>query len=177
MSTLGPPSRRLSQLLWHHYRWHLWVGLAIGAGAALPYALLDYLRERRLVPSDSSAFDPAAISSLNGKYASLAFYCLLFGLIFAAVGGLVRHPLLVLVSRRAATRSELVWKSLLVFGASVALLAFIPWPIAYNQFSMSMVGRQFLASSLFSLPWLIATGLASRKLAAELGLPLIPTTE
>lgn len=59
---------------------------------------------------------------------------------------------------------------MVVFEVSVVLIALVPWPIAYNQFSLVMVWHQSVAIFFLSLPWLIATGLASRKLAAALGL-------
>ena len=163
----------LSPLLWKHFNWHLWVGLAIWSGVVLPFVFVQYLHKRGSNLNLSFyAQNPARmINGLNAEHVNLAFYLLLFGLIFATIGGLVRHPFLALLSRKADSCNELVRKSLLVFVISVALLAFIPWPVAYNQFSISMVGHQFLICFLFSLPWLIATGLASRRLAVALGLP------
>jgi hypothetical protein len=102
-----------------------------------------------------------------GFYASL----LLAGFLFAAFSGLLRHKILASLSKRARTRRELVWKSLLAFEFIVLILSLVPWPVAYNQFSLSMVQWQFQAGFLLSLPWLLANGLASRKLALALGLP------
>lgn len=162
------PERLLSQLLWRHFRWHLWVGLAIWTGIVLVGSILYYLKESH---SDYYVRNPDAIGSLIGQQAYTTLLYILFGLIPATISGLTRRPFLAFLCRNARASQELVFKSLLLFGASVALLSLIPWPIAYNQFSMEMIRRQLLALSLFGLPWLITTGLASRKLAAALALP------
>ena len=122
--------------------------------------------------SDFYANNRATVhSNVATNYAWLGVMLLLSGLIPAIIGGLVRYYFLASLSRTAQTSNELIWKSLLGFELLVALAAFVPWPIAYNQFSLAMVGRQFLVAFVFSLPWLITTGLASRSLAAALGLP------
>ncbi|OGX86071.1 hypothetical protein BEN48_13585 [Hymenobacter glacialis] len=59
---------------------------------------------------------------------------------------------------------------MLLFELSIALLALTPWLVAYNQFSAEMVKTQFSVSVVLTLPWLLATGLASRRLAAALAL-------
>ncbi len=154
MSTFNSPPPPLSQLLWAHYRWHLGVGLVIGGSLLAALAGYDYVREERL-------------------FQGFGFYAFMLwtGFLFAAISGLMRHNVLASLSKGARTRRELIWKSLLAFELIVLLLSLVPWPVAYNQFSLSMVRWQFLAGFLISLPWLIATGLASRKLAVVLGLP------
>ena len=173
MSFTAPQPRPLSELLWHHYRWHLWLGLALWMSTALPLIFFDYMAKRAMIFQNAFYDHNRAffLNNLARESAWFAAMCLLVGLAFAAIEGVLRHPFLVLLSRHARTRKELVWKSLVLFELLIFLSALIPWPIAYNQFSVSMVGHQFLACFLVSLPWLITTGLASRKLAAALALP------
>ena len=164
---------RVSSLLWQHYRRHLWVGLLIWVSAVVPIVSFQYFKERALITHDSLYANQLAthLDDLATNYLSLALMVLLCGFIPAIIGGLIRHYFLELIINSAFTYNELVWRSLLLFELSVLLAAFIPWPIAYNQFSLSMIGRQFLGAFVLSLPWLIATGLASRKLATSLALP------
>lgn len=171
------PERLLSQLLWRHLTWHLGVGLLIWTGMVTPYNLIAYLQERQsILHSDFYTQLPAssttsAIDNLISQYALTATYVLLFGLVAAASSALIRYPILTYLARRVRTRRELAWKSLAVFELSIALLAFIPWPIAYNQPGAAMAARQFWVLWVLTLPWLLATGLASRRLATALGLP------
>lgn len=171
------PERLLSQLLWRHLTWHLGVGLTIWTGMVIPYNLIAYLQKRQsILHSDfyaqlSASSTTSAIDNLISQYALTAAYALLFGLIAATISALIRYPVLTYLASRARTRRELVWKSLLLFGISVVLLSLIPWPVAYNRFSVEMIGFQLRALFIFTLPWLMATWLASRKLAAALALP------
>ncbi|MFD1469218.1 hypothetical protein ACFQ48_13370 [Hymenobacter caeli] len=168
---ISPP--RLSQLVWHHYRWHLWVGLLIWASAVMPFAFIDCVKKKSLITASAYYANnhADAITSLACDQLETAVILLLLGLASAAVCGLIRHYYLFSISCKALTPNELVYKSLLAYEIPLVLMALVPWPVAYNRFSLSMVGHQLIIYLLFSLPWLLATGLASRRLATALFLP------
>ncbi len=162
------PALPVSHLLWWHYRWHLGVGLAVWAGLGVAVVAVRYLQSHGFMLHDHQPgwrmYRPA-----NDCF---ALAVLLVGVaVPAAIGGLIRFPVMEYLSRHAQSRRELVWKSMLAFELMVVVAALVPWPIAYNQFSAEMIRGQLLAGFLLSLPWLLSTGLASRKLADALGLP------
>ncbi|MBF9142015.1 hypothetical protein [Hymenobacter properus] len=165
-----PP--QLSRLLWWHYRWHLVVGLAIWTGVVAAFVLAKYLQDRSIILHEPFYAHNQAESLLHAasSNAELGFMLLVTGFVPAAIGGLIRFPAMEFLGRRARSRNELIWKSLLVFAALVFIATLVPWPIAYNRFSAEMVGRQLRVLSLISLPWLLSSGLASHKLARRLGL-------
>ncbi|WP_070733912.1 hypothetical protein [Hymenobacter glacialis] len=157
-----PNSQQLSQLLWQHYRWYLRAGTGIWACTMLPLFSFSPLFPAYSINKNLFA------SFYERLEITLLF--LVFCLLYPSVSGLVLHPLLTYMARVARTRTALVWQSMLLFELSIALLALTPWLVAYNQFSAEMVKTQFSVSVVLTLPWLLATGLASRRLAAALAL-------
>jgi hypothetical protein len=170
MSEKNSTSLPLKVLLWRHFNWHLWVGLAIWnvcAGTTLFYL---YWQQREQVFQEPfyAGHLEDALSNVAVEYIENSLLLSLFAFIIAFVGGCFRYPFLAALSRKAHTRTRFVVKSLLIFELSVVLLSLPPWPIAYNSFGIESISRQVLVLSLFSLPWLVATGLASRRLAVSL---------
>lgn len=170
MAAPPTPPPPLQILLWRHLSWHLWVGLATWVGVVIPYLCYRYWDGRRVILHESFYADhlAEALNDLAQNYIQLAIMLALAGFIPATIGGFIRRPFLASVCRKAPARHEIIWKSLTLFELSVLLLALLPWPIAYLGYSCESIGRQFLVASAFSLPWLVATGLASRKLAKAL---------
>lgn len=167
-----PTTQQLSfdRLLWRHFTWHLVVGTAIWAGVVALVSLYNYFEQRSFILHDDFyAPDRAAsLSRLASNTFELAMMLLFSGIIPAIVGGLIRQPFLAALSRRARSTSQLIWKSLVLFELLVCGLALVPWPVAYNAFGLESFGRQLRVLFLFSLPWLVSTGLASRRLARAL---------
>ncbi len=156
-----------SQLMWQYFGWHLWVGLLIWAGWVIPFTFYYHWNDLQL-RYDTMSSTKAAY--LTNQALQTGFISLMFGLVVAVVSGLVRFPFLKYVACHARSRRELTLKFVFVFIVSIPVIALIPWPIAYNTFSLTMIWNQGRAVLMLSLPWLIATVLAMRKLAAALGL-------
>jgi hypothetical protein len=168
MSEKTSGSLPLKALLWRHFTWHLWVGLAIWsvcAGLSLFYL---YWQQRAKVFQEPFYANHLvdALRNVAVEYVENGLLLSLFAFIVAFVGGCLRYPFMAALSGKARTRSGFVVKSLLIFELSVLLLSIPPWPIAYNRFGIESISHQLLALFLCSLPWLVATGLASRRLAA-----------
>jgi hypothetical protein len=157
-------------LLWRHFTWHLWVGLAIWCVCAGPTLFYFYWQQREQVFQEPLYANHlgSALTNVAVEYGQNALLLSLFAVIVAFVGGCLRYPFMKALRRKAHTRNGFIVKSLLLFELSVLLLALPPWPIAYNKFGIESISRQLLVLFLISLPWLVATGLASRRLATSL---------
>lgn len=173
MAQHSPQQLRFDQLLCRYFIWQLGVGAAVWTVLLAVFNLYKYAQQRDFILYENfyASSRVASLHKLANNTLETTWLMLLFGLLPAVVGGLLRQPLLAALSRRACTAGELVWKSLALFELSVFILALIPWPTAYNTFGLESFVRQFLVLSAFSLPWLLSTGLASRRL----GLALLAT--
>ncbi|GAA4495250.1 hypothetical protein GCM10023172_06670 [Hymenobacter ginsengisoli] len=115
----------------------------------------------------------ATVAADNAETAGMLF---LGAFSIALMGSALRYPFLAAAIRKTRTRRSLTARFLLVFLLQVAALAIPPWPIAYNQFGLESISRQLVVLFLLNLPWLVATGLATRRLAAALQLlPTVPS--
>lgn len=162
-----------SALLWRHFNWHLWRGLALWSCCAGPFVFYQYWLQRVQVLAEPFYADhrAEALAGVADEFLGLGLMLFFGTFVVALISSCLRYPFLAALCRQAHTRMGLVVRSLLLFELTIFLLAIPPWPIAYNRFGLASISRQLLLLSLFSLPWLITTGVASYRLAAALLLP------
>lgn len=167
-------SRFLRLALWRHYWHHLLAGalvwVMLGLGWVACYNLSNGRAAFNLVNSDRQ-HDVAFVARIWAAWGSMY---LLSALIPAAVGGLLRMPLLARISGHAGSRESLVGWSLLAFEASGVLASLGYWWLtgaAYTGLPYQKLAHILAACFVISLPWLLSTAWASWRLASELRIP------
>ncbi|RZK19284.1 MAG: hypothetical protein EOO56_14440 [Hymenobacter sp.] len=174
MSYCSKQPLRLPLLLWRHFNWHLWMGFIIWLSLVLAFIFYKHTMAKHTILTSEfyteNTFQTEALANKAHEMVQDAIFLLIGGFLLAMVGGLLRKPIMTIISRNARTRSELIWKSLVLVELSVFMLALLPWPVGYT-FGLEDIERQFLVLSVGSLPWLLTTGIASHRLAVALRLP------